>query len=103
MLYSCFLMEEKTMMRKLLPALSLLAAMTAAHADTLLLDGVEAAQPTNANRPERGESKMRVEERFGQPSEMVAAVGDPPISRWEYPGFTVYFEFDRVIHAVPRR
>jgi len=91
------------MMRKLIPALSLLAVMTAAEADTLLLDGVEAAQPSSTNRPERGESKMRVEERFGPPSEMIAAVGEPPISRWVYPGFTVYFEFDRVVHAVPRR
>jgi hypothetical protein len=27
-------------------------------------------------------------------------VGKPPISRWEYPGFIVYFESDHVIHSV---
>ena len=28
------------------------------------------------------------------------AVGNPPISRWEYPGFVVYFEHEHVIHSV---
>jgi hypothetical protein len=27
-------------------------------------------------------------------------VGDPPITRWVYDRFTVYFENDRVIHSV---
>jgi len=29
-----------------------------------------------------------------------AAVGDPPISRWEYNGFSVYFEHDLALHSV---
>jgi hypothetical protein len=91
------------MLRKLLPGLSLFAVMTVANADTLLLDGVQIAEATRTERPARGESKARVEQRYGQPTRMVAAVGDPPISRWEYPGFVVYFEFEHVIHAVPRR
>jgi hypothetical protein len=91
------------MFRKLLPGLSLVAAFAVAEADTLLLDGVEMSQASRTERPARGESKARVEARFGQPSQMVAAIGDPPISRWEYPGFIVYFEYDHVIHAVPRR
>jgi hypothetical protein len=27
-------------------------------------------------------------------------VGAPPITRWDYPNFSVFFEGDRVIHAV---
>jgi hypothetical protein len=91
------------MLRKLLPGLSLIAAMTVANADTLLLDGVQIAEATRTERPARGVSKAQVEQRYGQPTRMVAAIGEPPISRWEYPGFVVYFEFDHVIHAVPRR
>ena len=95
------------MLRKLLPGLTLFAAlfgtMSVAIADTLLLDGVQVAEATRTERPDRGESQARVEERFGRPTVSTAAVGAPPITRWEYPGFTVYFEFDRVIHAVPRR
>lgn len=91
------------MLRKLLPGLSLIAVAAAADADTLLLDGVEMAEATRTERPASGETKTRVEDRFGPPSERIVAVGEPPISRWEYPGFTVYFEFEHVIHAVPRR
>jgi hypothetical protein len=50
--------------------------------------------------PGRGMTKDQVEERFGSPPEKVGAVGEPPISRWVYSGFTVYFEYDHVIHAV---
>ncbi len=44
-----------------------------------------------------------VESRFGTPDAKVAPVGDPPISRWEYKDFVVFFEYDRVIHAVSKR
>jgi hypothetical protein len=50
--------------------------------------------------PKRGLSKAQVEQRFGAPARQVGAVGEPPISRWIYSKFTVYFEGDRVIHAV---
>ena len=55
------------------------------------------------DRPSRGMSEESVESRFGAPMSKVAPVGDPPISRWEYADFIVYFEYDRVIHAVSRR
>jgi hypothetical protein len=96
------LLEDMTMLRKLLIA-AIFATMPVAYADTLLLDGVQMAEATRADRPNRGETQARVEERFGRPTRTVAAVGEPPIARWEYPSFIVYFEFDRVIHAVPRR
>ena len=50
--------------------------------------------------PGRGMSKDKVRERFGYPIERIAAVGKPPISKWRYDLFTVYFESDYVIHAV---
>ena len=54
-------------------------------------------------KPTRGMTQARVEASFGAPQSMRAAVGDPPISRWEYPGFVVFFEYDKVIHAVSKR
>jgi hypothetical protein len=51
-------------------------------------------------RPHNGQSQQAVIERFGEPVKKHAPVGDPPISRWEYPQFDVYFEYDKVIHAV---
>ena len=58
------------------------------------------AAPAQVATPARGTSKAQVEKHFGAPTDRVAAVGDPPISSWVYPGFTVYFEYDHVIHAV---
>ena len=37
---------------------------------------------------------------FGDPDHQAPAVGQPPITRWYYPGYTVYFEHDRVITSV---
>ena len=54
-------------------------------------------------KPTRGMTQDRVRREFGEPSSTDAPVGDPPISRWEYAGFVVFFEYDRVIHAVSKR
>lgn len=59
-----------------------------------------AVKETTASMPDRGMTMDQVAGKFGAPSNKTAAVGKPPITRWEYPGFTVYFEFDHVIHAV---
>lgn len=89
-------------MKKFGMILALLAASTAS-ADTLLIEGLSADAVSASNRPTRGMSMANVEARYGAPSARVAAVGDPPISRWEYPEFVVYFEYDHVLHAVVRR
>ena len=85
----------------------LLLAAPAARADTLLLDGIEVDQQTSTQRPRSGMSMTQVESSYGSPSQRHAAVGGstaehPPITRWDYPSFSVYFENDRVIHAVAR-
>ena len=41
-----------------------------------------------------------VRTRFGQPNSEGTPVGQPPINRWYYDQYTVYFEFDRVIISV---
>jgi len=45
----------------------------------------------------------QVQARFGEPAERYPAVGDPPITRWVYPAFVVYFEHNLVVHAVAQR
>lgn len=52
--------------------------------------------------PLRGERMATVERKLGAPTTRHQAVGQPPITRWDYPGFSVYFESDRVIHTVHR-
>jgi len=59
-----------------------------------------AADP--AAPPERGVRMQAVQAAYGEPAERHETIGNPPISRWDYPGFIVFFENDRVIHAVRR-
>jgi hypothetical protein len=91
------------MFRNCLLSFVLATAGAAASADTLLIDGLDMAAQSADQRPSRGQSMASVEARFGEPSSRVSAIGDPPISRWEYPGFTVFFEYEHVIHAVVDR
>lgn len=53
--------------------------------------------------PDTGTTKSSVANHFGQPDESSASIGEPPISRWEYDQFFVYFEHDRVIHSVLKK
>lgn len=79
----------------------LLALGTVANAQNLSMDGVSAG--TNDGRPTRGMTQSSVESKYGSPVSKRAAIGDPPISRWEYADFVVFFEYDKVIHAVVKR
>lgn len=86
----------------------LILAAPLAHADTLLLDGLDADAQTKEMRPRAGMSMTAVESTYGAPTQRHAAVGgavaeQPPITRWDYPSFSVYFERETVIHAVARR
>jgi len=58
------------------------------------------AAPTADSRPERGLRMAAVEARYGAPTTRYPAVGKPAITRWDYPTMVVYFENDRLIHAV---
>jgi len=82
----------------------LFATAGLAGAETLQIGGTEnASQFENADKPKRGMTQARVEADFGQPQARHDAVGEPPISRWDYAGFVVFFEYDKVVHAVSKR
>lgn len=76
----------------------LLAFCATANADRLLIQKVEAEQ--GMDLPRHGLTMDAVESRYGEPDNRVDPVGDPPITRWVYPDFTVYFEHRHVIDAV---
>lgn len=70
-----------------------------ASADIIVVDsGLAVAKSDEA--PHRGMTMGEVSSKFGAPTAKVPAVGKPPISRWDYAGFVVYFEGDHVIHSV---
>jgi hypothetical protein len=75
----------------------------AATAETIVVNDGIAVRESTVQRPTRGISMSEVEAQFGAPREKHAAVGQPPIARWDYDGFVVFFENDRVIHAVALR
>lgn len=87
------------MLKKLITC-GLLVVSPLATAESLLLDGLDVASTSSHLRPVRGTSMERVQADFGAPTGQQLAVGEPPIARWDYPGFSVYFEYDLVIHAV---
>jgi hypothetical protein len=88
-------------------ALVLVAGIgSACYADVLLIQTLRELPPNSAagvERPKSGVTMSDVTARFGEPNERFAAVGSPPISRWIYDNYTVYFEHNHVIHTVVKR
>jgi hypothetical protein len=82
-------------------ALTQAGAPDSAHAEVIHIPvGQQAPDKQDLPRPVRGMSKAAVMEQFGLPESQASPVGDPPISSWRYPHYTVYFESDTVIHSV---
>lgn len=82
------------------------SATPVAIADTLEMRSVGQAPPNTAMgvmRPSRGMTMSTVRAQFGNPMDARPAVGRPPITRWVYDDFTVYFEHQYVIHSVINR
>lgn len=76
------------------------------YADVLLMQMLRELPPNSSaglERPKSGVTMSEVIARFGKPNERFAAVGSPPISRWTYDNYTVYFEHNHVIHTVIKR
>lgn len=86
--------------RMLIALLCGLAASGTSLAETLVVNDQVTLRDSTVDRPKRGSTMSEVEKRFGTPVEKHATVGQPPITRWDYAGFSVFFEHDRVIHAV---
>lgn len=72
----------------------------AAHAETLAVGGRVVVEPSSLPRPTRGMRMAEVERRFGVPLTRHPAVGKPPITRWDYARYSVFFEDHTVIHTV---
>lgn len=81
-------------------AVALTALAVPARADEVRVEPVTDRSMTT---PPRGMTMDRVRDRFGTPAEQRPPVGDPPITRWEYDRFVVYFEYQYVLHSVVKR
>jgi hypothetical protein len=81
------------------------ALVSAAVAETLVVNDEVQVRQSQLDRPKRGLTMDQVEKQFGAPPTRHPAVGgssqaQPPITRWDYNGFSVFFERDRVIDSV---
>lgn len=89
------------MRKTFLAAMGVVCGFAWAHAPAQNLQMADAPETrARAATPSRGTSMAQVERQFGAPAERFAAVGQPPITRWVYPDFVVFFEYSHVIHAV---
>ena len=79
---------------------ALLFGMSTVFADNLSVPEYDI--PTHPDTPIPGSYMQDVIAELGEPAKKSDAVGMPPISRWDYNDFRVYFEHDRVIHSVVR-
>ena len=75
-----------------------------AHAETLRM---KVKQEQGYNLPKRGMTMDQVKRKYGAPLKVLATRGgdskfQPPIHRWEYANYIVYFEYSHVIHSVLR-
>jgi hypothetical protein len=86
--------------RILIALLCGISASGAAVAETLVVNDQLTLRDSTVERPRRGTTMTEVEKHFGAPVEKHATVGQPPITRWDYSGFAVFFERDRVVDAV---
>ncbi|HDY98398.1 MAG TPA: phosphodiesterase [Pseudomonas sabulinigri] len=89
----------KTLLHGLVLVSSMLAAGTL-HADTLSIPVGEQSGSQATSWPQRGVSFDAVVRGWGEPARRHAAVGQPPITRWDYDSFSVYFESSHVIDSV---
>jgi hypothetical protein len=85
---------------KIHPLVALLCLTGTAHAELAVDDGKVSVVPATTAQPARGALMKTVEKQFGPPTTKHPTVGKPPITRWDYAGFSVFFEGDRVIDSV---
>ena len=99
----------KTLSASLALALAVMTPAAGATAgDTLLVERVQ--NEAAFTLPARGSSMTQVQSKFGIPAQKLAPISgpnsrkyNPPITRWVYGNFTVYFEHDKVITSVVNR
>lgn len=70
------------------------------QAETIQIPIGQQGQNKTVQRPRTGQSQESVRTQFGNPIDWTHPVGDPPITKWTYGEFMVYFEYDHVIHSV---
>jgi hypothetical protein len=82
--------------------LALTGAQAAVAEQIVIPVGSQGSATSELQLPARGSTATSVVATWGEPELRHAPVGQPPITRWDYAQFSVYFENDSVVHAVLR-
>ena len=91
----------RTVLALMIGTAAFLAPVDTMQADVLLIEEVRQAE--SMQLPVNGMNKVDVRAKFGAPAQTHAAVGDPPITRWDYERWSVYFEHDLVLSTVLKK
>lgn len=83
-----------------LAAALLTATSSVAVAEVIKIPVGSQNAASSVERPAMGMLKPAVVSHYGEPLQRHPAVGNPPIERWDYESFSVYFEYDHVVHSV---
>ena len=96
-------------MGKILLFLILIGTFSFAYAEEeeiLLLKAISEEPPNTLEglpRPKPGMTRENVTKVFGKPKKTGEPVGRPPIVKWYYENYVVYFEGDFVINTVMKK
>ena len=98
-------MPRRPIGRWMLAAPLALLLVAPAHTEILRVEPGVYSVITQPSLPVRGQHQSQVLARYGQPLQRFATVGGdrprhPPITRWDYEGFSVVFEGPLVLHSV---
>ena len=85
---------------KLACACLILACGLNAQAQQTIIVPVGQQQGMVTNLPKQGMTASAVVEKYGKPMRVAGPYGQPPITRWYFEGFSVYFESGFVLHSV---
>jgi hypothetical protein len=78
---------------------NIIKASTIISLSIYTLTGFAEVTNTSSTIPSKGMTQAQVKSAFGEPSLTKPPVGKPPISRWDYSNYSVYFEGKYVIHS----
>lgn len=98
-------MPRRTLARWMLAASLALLVAAPAHAEILRIEPGVYSVIQEPSLPVRGQHQSHVVARHGPPVQRHSTVGGnrplhPPITRWDYDGFSVVFEGPLVLHSV---
>lgn len=88
---------KKTLLTASLIAMTM-SSVPALQADRLAIPGHFGQ--SDLPMPSRGSSMDQVLAEFGEPARRIEAIGEPPITTWDYGDFRVYFEYQTVLHSL---